>query len=181
LVDAEPVEAPELTWLEVDVVVLAVPVDKALVEVDAVAEEPGLVVAVAGTVVVAEPGVQLGGVELPAEAVVLVEAFADPVVELELPVAADEFVEPLAVPEAGEVAPVDAVVLVEVFAVPDPLEDAVVEVEVEAFAEPVPVVAGVDGVDAAVVGVVEVEVEGHAGVVEDVVVAGVVDPDVEVV
>ena len=77
--------------------------------------------------------------------------------------------------------PVDAVVLVEVFAVPDPLEDAVVEVEVEAFAEPVPVVAGVDGVEVGVVGVVEVDDEEHAGVVEDAVVAGVVDPDVGVV
>ena len=80
LVDAEPVEAPELTWLDVDVVVFAVPVDEALVEVDAVAEESGLVVHVTAPVLVAAPGVQLGGVVLPADAVVLVEAFADPVV-----------------------------------------------------------------------------------------------------
>jgi hypothetical protein len=138
VVDAVPFDPPELAWLEVEVEVLADPVDEALVDVEAVDEEAGVEEPVTAIVLVEAVDLPFDGVELSADAVVLVEVLADPV----------------------------------------PPEDAVVELEVEAVAEFVPVFAEVDGLVAAVDWVVEVE--DDAGV-EGVVAAGVDDPDVVVV
>ena len=111
------------------------------------------------------------GLELPVEAVVFVDVLDDPVVVVELAGRGGRVRRPAR-------RSVDAFVLVEVLAVPVPLEDAVVEVEVEAVGELLPVVAEVDGLVTAVVWVVEVEDDAGVGGIE---VTGVDVPDVVVV
>jgi hypothetical protein len=178
VVDAEPFDPSELTWLEVEVDALADPLEEAEVDVEAVDEEACDEGSVCTMVFVEALDVPVDGVDLPADAVVFVETLAEPEPGVAVPVDAIVLVDVLAELEPGVVVPVaavDAFVLVDVLAELEPPEDAVVELEVEAVADVVPVVTEVDGLFATVVWVVGVE--DDTGVEP----TGFDDPDVVVV